>query len=188
MTKNIIKKISNGLVLRHASVEDAEELAAFNASVHSDEGPDKPEESLAHWTRDLLTKPHPTFKLEDFALVEDTKTGKIVSATCTFSQTWAYEGIPFGVGRPELIATHPDYRRKGLIRLLMETVHEWSEARGEKIQVITGIPWFYRQFGYEMALELGGGRMGYKPHVPKLKKDETEPFIIREAANQIFHF
>ena len=26
------------------------------------------------------------------------------------------------------------------------------------VQAITGIPWFYRMFGYEMTLNLGGGR------------------------------
>jgi hypothetical protein len=33
------------------------------------------------------------------------------------SQIWAYEGIPFGVGRPELVGTLPEYRNRGLVRL-----------------------------------------------------------------------
>ena len=41
--------------------------------------------------------------------------------------------------------------------------------RGELVQGITGIPYYYRQFGYEMALDLGGGRMCYAPQIPELK-------------------
>ena len=55
-------------------------------------------------------------------------------------------------------------------------LHEWSAARGEQVQIITGIPNYYRQFGYEMTLSLSGGRAGYELHVPKLKEDETEPY------------
>src|SRR3712207_8258859 len=43
------------------------------------------------------------------------------------------------------------------------------------------LPIYYRQFEYEMALELGGGRTGYLPHMPKLKEGETEPYHIRPA-------
>ena len=46
------------------------------------------------------------------------------------------------------------------------------------VQAITGIPWYYRQFGYEMALNLGGG-IGYRPHIPRLKDGETEPYRVR---------
>jgi len=49
------------------------------------------------------------------------------------------------------------------------------------VQAITGIPWFYRQFGYEMGLELGGGRIGFLPHIPKLKEGESEPYRVRIA-------
>ena len=39
--------------------------------------------------------------------VSNTNTGQIVSTLCTLSQTWTYDGIPFGVGRPELVGTLP---------------------------------------------------------------------------------
>ena len=57
------------------------------------------------------------------------------------SQTWAYEGIPFEVGRPELVGTLPEYRNRGLVRAQFEEVHRWSAARGELVQGITGIPY-----------------------------------------------
>ena len=97
------------------------------------------------------------------------------------SQTWAYDGIPFGVGRPELVGTDPEYRHRGLVRAQFEVIHQWSTERGERLQAITGIPWYYRQFGYEMAVNLGGGRVSYRPHIPELKDGEPEPYRVRLA-------
>jgi hypothetical protein len=136
---------------------------------------------VAAWTRDLLAGNHPTFDAADFTIVEDTRTGAIVSSLNLISQTWSYAGIEFGVGRPELVGTHPDYRRRGLVSAQFEVIHQWSAERGEKVQAITGIPWYYRQFGYEMGLALGGGRLGYRPHISKLKPDEKEPYRVRPA-------
>ena len=49
------------------------------------------------------------------------------------------------------------------------------------VQAITGIPNFYRQFGYEMTMRLGGGRQGNAANVAKLKDSEVEPFRLRPA-------
>jgi GNAT superfamily N-acetyltransferase len=178
--KLIIEDLGDGLILRRTSVDDTEALVQFNGEVHKDPDEDFAEH-VAVWVRDLMTKPHPTFKPEDFTIVEDTKTGQIVSCLNLIDQTWAYEGIKFGVGRVELVGTHPDYRRRGLIRKQFDVVHGWSAERGHKMQSITGIPWYYRQFGYEMGLNLGGGRQGFSTHIPMLKEDEKEPYKFRPA-------
>lgn len=152
------RDLGDGLVLRWAIPEDAEELAVFNVAMHSD-NPEEPDEFLKPWTRDLMSGEHPTTKADDVTVVIDTKkSDKIISSACLISQTWVYEDIPFAVGRPELIATHPDYRRRGLIREQMGVIHAKSASRGELVTAITGIPWYYRQFGYEMGLNLGGSR------------------------------
>jgi GNAT superfamily N-acetyltransferase len=181
MQRNIIRDLGDGLILRRTTVEDTEALVAFHADVHRDPGMEEPEEYVGAWVRDLMTRPHPTFDPGDFTIVEDTRTGAIISSLCLISQTWSYGGIRFGVGRPELVGTHPDYRRRGLIRAQFEVIHEWSAERGEMVQGITGIPWYYRQFGYEMALQLDGARAGYKLQVPKLKDGEQEPYRLRPA-------
>ena len=177
----IIKDLGDGLILRSATVEDTDELVTFNSNIHKDEGEEEPNEHIKSWVRDLMTRPHPTLKPSDFTVVVDTKTNKIVSTLNLIPQTWSYEGIAFGVGRPELVGTDPDYRRRGLIRAQMDLIHQWSKERGHKMQAITGIPYYYRQFGYEMCMNLGGSRIGYLPHVPKLKDDETEKFTFRTA-------
>jgi hypothetical protein len=175
------RDLGDGLTLRRATAADAEALIAFNAEIQRDPGTTGPDEGVAAWTRDLMLGEHPTFDVGDFTLVEDTRSGAIVSSLNLISQTWSYSGIEFGVGRPELVGTHPDYRRRGLVRAQFEVIHAWSAERGQRMQVITGIPWYYRQFGYEMALALGGGRVGYKANVPHLKEGEAEPYRVRPA-------
>ena len=153
----------------------------FNSQIHSDEGPEKPDDRIGAWVSDLLLTNHPTFGEGDYTIVEEVKTGKIVSSLNLISQTWSYEGIPFKVGRPELVGTLPEYRNRGLVRLQFEVIHQWSADRGEVVQAITGIPYYYRLFGYEMTLNLSGGRAGYKAHVPKLKDGEEEIVHLRPA-------
>ncbi len=34
------------------------------------------------------------------------------------------KGFPFGVGRPELVGTLPEYRNRGLVRAQFEEVHQ----------------------------------------------------------------
>jgi hypothetical protein len=73
------------------------------------------------------------------------------------SQHWSYAGVRIPVGQPELVGTLAAHRGRGLVRAQFDVLHAWSAARSELMQVIVGIPWFYRQFGYEMALPRGGG-------------------------------
>jgi len=182
MERNTIRDLGNGLILRRSTVTDTEKLVTFHGDMHREPGDTEPEEYVATWVRDLMNGDHPTFDPGNFTIVEDTHSGAIVSSLCLISQTWTYGEIPFGVGRPELVGTHPDYRNRGLIRAQFEAIHRWSAERGEMVQAITGIPYFYRQFGYEMGLTLGGSRQGYKPLVPKLEEDQLEPYRLRPAA------
>jgi hypothetical protein len=179
--RHVIRDLGSGLILRRSTAADTEELVTFHGDLHGEPGMEEPEEYVATWVRDLMRGDHPTFGVGDFTIVEDTHSGDIVSSLGLISQTWTYGGIPFGVGRPELVGTHPDYRHRGLIRAQFDAIHHWSAERGERVQAITGIPYFYRQFGYEMGLTLGGSRQGYKPLVPKLKEDQAEPYRLRPA-------
>lgn len=172
--------LGDGLVLRWAQPEDAEAVAQFNLGIHSD--PADPEIGLYHWTLDLFRGDHPTTKASDFTVVVDNKNGgRIVSSLNLISQTWTYDGIPFGVGRPELVGTLPEYRRHGLVRRQMEIVHALSADRGELAMAITGIPWYYRQFGYEMTLNLGGQRDFYWARKGNSGKADDEPYRVRAA-------
>ncbi len=179
-----LRDLGDGLILRSASPADADRLAEFNSCIHGNEDTGEPDRRVGVWTHDLLTKPHPTFQPANFTLVEDTQRDKIVSTLNLIPQTWSYAGIEFAVGRPELVGTDPNYRNRGLVRAQFEVIHEWCRERGYLLQAITGIPYYYRLFGYEMCLNLGGGRAGYLPHVPKLKDGEQEAYQVRPAEPQ----
>ncbi len=177
-----VEDLGDGLVMRRATPEDAEALSRFHATQQAN--PPEAYDAIYHWMLDLMGAghPHPFFTPSDFLIVEDITNGHIASSMGLISQVWSYSGIPFKVGQPELVSTHPDYRRKGLVRKQFEVVHRWSAERGELAQTISGIPWYYRQFGYEMAIPYGGGRAGYTPHVPPPPKEgQAEPYNIRPA-------
>ena len=181
-----IRDLGDDLILRHASQRDAAALANFSAHIHGDDDADQLR--IKAWTRDLLTKPHPTLTPSDFTIVEQAATRRIVSSLSLIPQTWTYDGLPFGVGRPELVGTDPEFRGRGLVRAQFEEIHKWCVERDLPVQAITGIPFYYRQFGYEMALDLSGRRVGFEPHVPKLKKGEQERFHIRPARESDLRF
>jgi hypothetical protein len=67
------------------------------------------------------------------------------------------------------------------MRAQFEEIHRWSAERGHLLQSITGIPFYYRQFGYEYAIPLGGARTGAAFQIPDLQADSDEPFIVRKA-------
>jgi hypothetical protein len=177
---DVLAILDDGLLLRRANLADREALIAFHAEIHRESAEDDPNPYIAAWVGELLSGQHPTVAPGDFTVVT-TAEGRIVSSLCLISQTWSFGGVPVGVGRIELVSTHLDYRRRGLVRHQMNVVHEWSSARGELIQGITGIPNFYRQFGYEMALDLGAGRVCGRTAVPALADDANEPYRLRPA-------
>jgi len=164
----VLKQFDDGLVLRRGRKSDADRLSAFFEETLSDEDePRGPANPVGIWTRDLFTRPHPTTGPRNFTIVEDTRENRIVSALGLISQTWAYEGVEFGVGQTELVATDPGYRNRGLVREQFDVMHRWSRRRGHLAQVVEGIPYFYRQFGYEMCLPLHGFRAGAADLLPK---------------------
>jgi len=179
--RSLPRDLGDGLVPRFATPADAEALAQFNGCIHGQERPDHFDPMVAAWTRDFCSESHPTCGPSNVTLVEDTRAGtlRVVSSICLIPQTWTYAGIPFGVGRPEAVGTDPDYRRRGLVRLQFDVLHAKSAAMGHLVQGITGIPWYYRQFGYEYALDLDGGRMTYWESIPALKEGEIEPYRLR---------
>ncbi len=173
----IQRDLGSDLILRQARVEDAEAVAAFNARIHHSSGnfdQREPHRGIAAGTRDLMSGDHPTCGAPDFIVVEDARTNSIVSSTCLIPQRFSYEGVEFDAGLPELVGTHPDYRRRGLVREQFEVLHRWSEEHGHLMQAIGGIPHYYRRFGYEMAVYMGEGRRIYVQDVPGKPSSRNE--------------
>lgn len=127
--------VTEGLVPRPATPDDAEAIVALNVA-HN--GPD-----TEPVVRRLLADP------SVFTVVQ--ADGRIVSSLCLLRDAWRMRGVEIPLGRPEFVVTDDGFRGRGLVRAQMELVHRRSEERGDLAQLITGIPYFYRQFGYEYA-------------------------------------
>jgi hypothetical protein len=175
------RELGNGLVLRWTAPEDLERVVAMYATVFRRNAEAPPNAYMPLWVRDMFSGRHPHIGPRDFAVVEHEPSGTIVAATCLLRYDCAYEGIPFGFGRPEIVGSLPEYRRQGLIRAIFELIHARSTARGDLAQGITGIAYYYRQFGYEYAVALEDELTVSFAAIPPLKAGETEPYTLREA-------
>ncbi|MBN1287436.1 MAG: GNAT family N-acetyltransferase [Anaerolineae bacterium] len=174
---NLPRDLGDGLILRRAeNQEDIERIIELDNAVVQIEDPG---DDVSGWIHSMTDGKHPTTTLQDFYLVEDTAKDRFVSSLCLIPQTWTYGGIPFGVGRPEIVMTLPDYRRRGLVRAQFEALHADCAARGLVVQGITGIPYFYRLFDYEYALTLSAGCDLPLGVITNLKEDAEAPFAVR---------
>ena len=177
------RDLGDGLVLRWSTPDDTENIVELVSTVFRDRADEPLNQPLGYLMRELMSGTHPVMGPGDFALVEDTRKqgNPLVACTCLWRHAWEYEGIPFRIGRPEIVASDPDYRNRRLIRAVFEVIHARSEADGHLVQAITGIPYFYRLFGYEYALDLGGRRSVYVSLIPQIDEGTPEPFSLRDA-------
>jgi hypothetical protein len=175
------RELGHGLLLRWSTPDDVERVATLYARAFQASAAGPPNWHLPIWARDMFSGRHPHIGPRDFALVEDTRSGTVAAATCLLGYTIHYEGIPLRLGRPEAVASLPEYRRQGLIRAIFALIHARSAARGDLVQGITGIPFYYRQFGYEYAARLNQGLTVYFPAIPALQPGMVEPYRLREA-------
>jgi len=180
---NYRRELGGGLLQRWSTPEDTENIAQLCGMVFRDKEDEPLNIHAIASVRRHMSGDFPLMGPADYAVIEDTaKEGNpLVACTCLWRQEWEYEGIAFGVGQPEFVVTHPDYRNRGLIRKLFEMLHARSESEGHLAQAITGILYFYRQFGYEYALELEGRRVTYLSLIPRALESTPEPYSLRAA-------
>ena len=175
--------LGNGLIRRWSTADDQAKIAHCLGTVFRPSADAPLNVRVMDENRIMMGGGYPFMGPGDFAIVEDTSQpdAPIVACTCYWRHTWSYGGISFGVGRPEMVATLPAYRGRGLVRAIFEMFHARSAVRGDLVQAITGIPYFYRQFGYEYVLDLEGSRLVDASAIPERKADATEPYQLRTA-------
>ncbi len=150
--------LQDGLVLcTAADKRDIERVAEFNGTIH---GPE-----VASMTRSLFAH-HPHTQRQDLIFVEDEQSGQVVSSLCLIPWVWRYEGVDLPTGEMGIVGTLESYRRRGLIRTQVEVFRHRLRERGCLLSNIQGIPYYYRQFGYEYALPLEGGLRLEMRHIP----------------------
>ena len=172
---SVYQKLSENLVLRTAGPADIDRIAAFNTFIHEDE-------RLGRTVKKLLENRRPRSEEMLYLLVEDLQTGQITSSLTLVSHRASYAGVEFGLGIPEFVGTHPDYRNKGLVAAQFEILKTWCEIKDLPVQIIAGIPYFYRQFGYEMTLNLGYARLAALSNLPELTPEQNEAFSFQPAS------
>jgi hypothetical protein len=166
------KELGDELVLKSLSgPEDAERLAAFQSLIHG--------QGVADMTRELILH-HPNTRSEYWLYVEDERTGKIVSSICLIPWTLRYEGVSLRAGEMGIVATLEAYRHRGLVRTQAARHAELLREGGFDLSHIQGIPYFYRQFGYEYAMPLVGGWHVELRHIPDAP-DDAPPYTFRQA-------
>jgi len=177
------ESLGEGLVRRWSTAADTAKLGQLMGIVFRDPEDELPNPRPVHEATLLMRPDHPYTTPDDVAVVEDTSRPGRPLVACTFlwRHRWSYAGVEFGVSRPEIVASDPAYRRRGLVRAVMQMVHARGDGEGRPLSAITGIPYFYRQFGYEYVLDLGGGRTTYLPLVPPATADEPEACSLRPA-------
>jgi hypothetical protein len=144
-----IKKLDSGLALRTAAgLDDIERVAQFNGLIH---GPE-----LAITVRRLL-RDYTGMDDRDIIFVEDVATGEIVSSLLLLPWTLSYSGVSLPVGEMGMVGTLESHRGQGLVRIQTAFFMQRLRERGCLLSLIQGIPYFYRQFGYEYAMPLEGG-------------------------------
>jgi predicted acetyltransferase len=95
---------------------------------------------------------HPTMSLRNHFTLK--YKDKMVASLNLIPQTWTIEGIELKVAEMGCVATLPDHRHRGLQRILNEEFDKVLYEEKYDLAVLAGIPYFYRQFGFEYSLPL----------------------------------
>jgi len=109
------------------------------------------EEAVDVFVRNLIDY-HPTMTLRDHFVAK--YHSKTVACLILIPVQWSIGGIPLKAAEMGNVATLPEYRHRGLIRRLVAEFHKRVADKGYDLSVIAGIPYFYRQFGYEYAIPI----------------------------------
>jgi predicted N-acetyltransferase YhbS len=112
---------------------------------------------------------------------------RVVSTATLLDETVRVGDVVLPAGQVELVATQSGYEGRGLARALMGWAHDRSRDRGHLLQVMIGIPYFYRLFGYEYAIDIPRARAlrespppGSGARVP-VSVDVSAGSVLREA-------
>lgn len=93
----------------------------------------------------------------------------ILSTAAIFPGRLRFGDVTMVAGTIEFVATREDAEGRGLVRRLFDEIHRTASSRGEMVQWIVGITYFYRKFGYEYAIPVDGMHLfpvGGAPEMP----------------------
>jgi len=166
--------LGEGLTLRTLRDEtDASKFTHFNAMVNG---------AAEGLTCECLLHHHPDLNYDDYVLVVNDQDDEVVSTTCLIPWRCRFEGIDLKVAMLEMVVTHPQYRHRGLIRRQIDHYyHPRVQGQGYDLSVIFGIPYYYRQFSYAYAIDLGGYDSLPAWQIPDIPSGEAPSYSFRAA-------
>ncbi|RRR71562.1 MAG: GNAT family N-acetyltransferase [Candidatus Viridilinea halotolerans] len=140
------RDIGNGLrMCAVGGLEDIERVAAFDALIHGAGS----EVTWSTWMRD-----HPHMRASAWLFIEEAASRQVVASLCLIPWRIHYAGVELRSAEMGVVGTLPAYRGRRLQHVLNQRFAELIHADGFDLSHIQGIPYFYRQFGYEYALPL----------------------------------
>lgn len=169
--------LDGGLLLRSVEGErDVQAFALFNAACNN------PGEGA---TCDRLLRHFPGIRHDCCWIIEEEQTGAIIATSCLIPWEVSFGGVILRAAMLEMVLSHPHYRRQGLIRKLISRFHEAAGAGQYDLCIITGIPYYYRQFGYSYCLDLGS-HVSLPAHaIPAVDNDKRSMSLRRASMGDI---
>ena len=95
---------------------------------------------------------HPEMKKEHFFTVKQGE--KVVAGLLLIPQVWKLGELELKVAEMGCVGTDPEHRRKSLQQVLNDEFDGYSKEHDFDLCALAGIPFFYRQFGYQYAVQL----------------------------------
>jgi predicted N-acetyltransferase YhbS len=161
--------LGDGLILRPVRDErDMERYIALNDAVTG-------EGAIC----DRLLHHYPRTTFDDYSLVEDQRTGEVVSTTCLIPWRCRFEDVILETAMLEMVVTHPQYRHRGLARAQVQRFHRIVAERRFDLCIIQGIPFYYRQYGYAYALDHTPSELLPARQIPDRPADAATRFSAR---------
>jgi hypothetical protein len=80
-------------------------------------------------------------------IIEDQQSGDVVSTTCLIPWRVRFEGVDLRVAMLEMVVTHPDYRRRGLVRTQVQRFQQMVSQSEYDYSIIQGIPYYFVSMG-----------------------------------------
>ena len=160
--KGYSKAIGDNLSLRIAKEgkDDLQRFISFNLTIHQ-------EESLKKYVNRLYLE-HPKKEAIYWIYIEENDSNQIVSSITLMPLEWNFNGIPIPICEMGLVGTLPNYRNRGLIGIMNDLYEDIMRQEGYLFSVIRGIPYYYRRFGYEFALNLDERILVNKNLIPSI--------------------
>ncbi|MFW9844052.1 MAG: GNAT family N-acetyltransferase, partial [Candidatus Thorarchaeota archaeon] len=146
--------------------EDVKDLVKFHSLVHPEDDPEVLPRQIANL---------PGFGREMNYVIRDLDKGTIVSTLNAIPHVWNYEDIRLRNLELGWVGTLKEYRRKGLNKLLYAHFNDLLLSGNYDISTIQGIPYFYRQFGYDFVIPMD--------HTVRICPNQIQPFDEKNPPN-----